>query len=249
MSLAEAFPLYFPTDARRAFETEDAVRRIVLSARLASGSRVLDLAAGRGVAALHLAKEYGCDVVAADCDDVALHQLVDRVKGHGLSGQIEVRKVDYKKLPFPEGEFDCIVLLGRVLFPAEATAKELRRLLALNGHLCLTYPAKIGRSPSPEILSAWEARLGEPLMLPRELLALIERLGYEPQCVETLSDAELADLYRQCEGKLDAEPRGDALKKEIELFREHGKAAVTYAFAIARRKEPGEKPPASRDRG
>src|SRR5512140_3569124 len=238
MSPAEAFPLYFPSDVRRAFETEDVVRRIVLSAHLASGARVLDLAAGRGLSAIHLAKEYGCDVVAADCDDVALHQLVDRVKGHGLSGQIEVRKIDYKRLPFPEGEFDCIVLQGRVPFPAEVAARDLRRLLALNGHLCLTYPAKIGRVPSPEILSAWEARLGEPVMLPRELLALLERAGYEPQCVETLADAELADLYRQCEGKLESDPRASGLKQEIELFRSQAKASVTYAFAIARRKEP-----------
>jgi hypothetical protein len=100
----------------------------------------------------------------------------------------------------------------------------------------------------------WEARLGESLLLPRELLQALEKSGFEPEGVETLSDAELVEHYRLLEARLAGVPPADSqarmLREEIELFRSQaGKASVTYAMVMGRRKEPGEKPPASRDRG
>jgi hypothetical protein len=54
------------------------------------------------------------------------------------------------------------------------------------------------------------------------------------------------------EQRLQNTPVKDAevIRQEISVHREqNGKAGVSYAFLIGRRKEPGEKPPASRDRG
>jgi hypothetical protein len=70
--------------------------------------------------------------------------------------------------------------------------------------------------------------------------------------VESLTELELDNLYRDLEPRLQSAPAQDAavVREEIAVHREHnGKAGVSYAFLIGRRKEPGEKPPASRDRG
>ncbi|MDQ3266370.1 MAG: methyltransferase domain-containing protein [Myxococcota bacterium] len=249
MPTAEAFPLYFPTDVRRAFETDEATRRFGTVAGLGSGSKVLELAAGRGTAALVLAREFGCDVVAVEFNDASLASLTDRVKSLGLTDRIHLRRAELGKLPFPEAEFDGIIVQGAVLQPATQLLKELRRLLAPRGRLAFTYPAKVGRFPTRPAVEFWEQRLGEALLLPREILALLQRSGFEPESVETLSDPELAELYRQAESKLDGSPAAATFKQELDLFRGTGRASVTYAFAIGRRREPGEKPPQSRDRG
>ncbi|HLL52481.1 MAG TPA: class I SAM-dependent methyltransferase [Myxococcaceae bacterium] len=255
MSPAEAFPLFYPGDARRPFENDEAVRRFGRTANLANGARVLELACGRGTASVLLAREFGCEVVAVDSDEKLLQQLSERSRMSALSDRLSVRRADPTRLQFDDGEFDGIIVQGRILFPITNAVRALRRFLAPRGRLCLTYPARVGRFSNRTAVDWWEAKLGEQVLLPRELLQVFERSGFEPEGVETLSDAELADLYRHLEGKLDALPRefealAHPLREEIELFRaQSARAGVTYAMVMGRRKEPGEKPRASRDRG
>jgi hypothetical protein len=82
---------------------------------------------------------------------------------------------------------------------------------------------------------------------------VLEAAGFEPESAESLHDTELDALYRDIEAGLAASPVGPqaaGLREELALHREsNGKASVSYAFVVGRRKEPGEKPPASRDRG
>lgn len=255
MSPAEAFPLFFPGDARRPFENDDSIRRFGRTANLAAGSRVLDLACGRGTASVVLARDFGCEVLALDSDDRMLQLLGERVKAASLGDRVHVRRGDPTRLQFSEGEFEGIILQGRILFPITNAVRALRRFLAPRGRLCLTYPARVGRFPNRTAVDFWERKLGEPILMPRELLQVFERGGFEPEGVETLSDQELADHYRNLETRLATLPRelesfARPLREEIDLFRaQSGRAGVTYAMVIGRRKEPGEKPPASRDRG
>jgi cyclopropane fatty-acyl-phospholipid synthase-like methyltransferase len=252
---AEAFPLYFPPDARRAFESEDIVRRFATVANLSTGSRVLEVAAGRGAASMLLAKEFGCEVLAVESDDRAVAQLQERVRSFALQDRISVRRMDPLYPDLPPGEFDSVVMQGRVLGPLATLANRYRPLLATSGRLWLTYPAKVGRYPQRHALDFWERRMGEAPRYPREILMALEKAGFEPEAIETLDDVALAELYRGVESKLNGalkedEARALLLRDELELFRgASNKASVTYVFAVARRKEPGEKPPASRDRG
>ncbi len=126
-------------------------------------------------------------------------------------------------------------------------------MLAPRGRLGLTFPARVGRYTAKSALEFWEKRLASPLLLPRELLLALEAAGYEPESVGdahgpqswTTSTARWSSAWR---------PRppssAEVLRQEIALHREqNGKAGVSYAFIVGRRQEPGEKPPASRDRG
>jgi cyclopropane fatty-acyl-phospholipid synthase-like methyltransferase len=250
MPSAEAFPLYYPPNARRAFESDDITRRFATVATLTSGARVLEVLAGRGSASVLLAKEFGCEVLATDSDDAVIASLTERVTSLSLHDRITVKKMDATRPDFPPGEFDAIVVQGRVVGSLDWCTARYRPLLATNGRLMITYPAKVGRYPQRHALDFWERRLGEPVRYPREVLQSIESGGFEPEAVETLDDSALAELYRGLESRIDGNAAAASLREEVDLFRgASNKASVTYAFAIARRKEPGEKPPASRDRG
>lgn len=252
MSQAGPFPLYYPGDARRAFGSDEATRRFARAAQLEPGCRVLVLGCGPVGAPMLLARDLGCSVVAADTEDALLASIRERVRALALADRVETRRVDLDKLSFPDGEFDAILIQGRVFYPLSASLTTLRRLLAKRGRLGMTFPARVGRYTAKPALEFWEKRIGAPLLLPRELLLELEAHGYEPESVETLTDLELDALYKDVEQRLQNAPVKDSeiIRQEISVHREqNGKAGVSYAFLIGRRKEPGEKPPASRDRG
>ena len=253
MAPAEHFPLYFPGDARRAFGAEDVCLRIAHTAGWSNGSRLLELGAGN--VGLILTQKLGCHATVVDADDKALGPVRERAKAPPASERITVQKASPDKLPFEDEDFDGILSLGTIALPATVALKTLRRHLATKGRLALTYPVKVGRSPVKAALDYWETRLGEPLLYPRELLQLFEKAGYEPEILETLCDAELDLYYRDLEAALGKQPpeaaeQVKALRDEIDHHRsQSGKDSVTLALAVGRRKEPGEKPPASRDGG
>jgi protein-L-isoaspartate O-methyltransferase len=252
MSLAEPFPLYFPGDARRPFGSDAATRRFAKVAQLEEGGRVLELGCGpAGSASVLLAQEFGCSVVAADSDEALLSRMRERVHSLALDGRVEVRRVDLSKPAFREGEFDAVLCQGRVLMTLPDALGTLRPLLAHKGRVGITYPVRVGRVTPRAVLEFWERRLGAPLLLPRELLHVLAQSGFEPESAESLQDAELDTLYREIDPHLaKASPeQGAWLREEMALHRESGKATASYAFLVGRRKEPGEKPPATRDRG
>lgn len=252
MSPAGPFPLYYPADARRAFASDEATRRFARVAQLEPGSRVLVLGCGPVSAPMLLARDLGCSVVAADTEDALLTHVRERVRALGLGDRVETRRVDLDRLGFPDGEFDAILIQGRVFYPLGTALMMLRRMLAKRGRIGLTFPARVGRYTTKSALDFWEKRIGMDLLLPRELLLELEAHGYEPESVETLTELELDNLYRDVEQRLQSAPPQDAevVREEIAVHREHnGKSGASYAFIIGRRKEPGEKPPASRDRG
>ncbi|MBM7117523.1 SAM-dependent methyltransferase [Archangium primigenium] len=252
MSPAEPFPLYFPGDARRPFGSEAATRRFARVAQLEEGGRVLDLGCGPSeMGGVVLAQEFGCSVVVADSDESVLSLLRARVRSLGLDGRVEVRRVDLSRPAFREGEFDAILCQGRVLMSLPDALSTLRPLLSRHGRLGVTYPVRVGRVTPRAVLEFWERRLGAPLLLPRELLLHLSQAGFEPEAVESLQDAELDALYRELEPHLLQVPAELAtwLREEMALHRESGKATASYAFAVGRRREPGEKPPPARNRG
>jgi cyclopropane fatty-acyl-phospholipid synthase-like methyltransferase len=203
MPSAEAFPLYYPPNARRAFESDDIIRRFANVATLTTGSRVLEVLAGRGSASVLLAKELGCEVLALEADDAAVSALVERVRTLSLQDRITVKKIDPTRPDLPPGEFDAVVVQGRVVGQLETFVRAYRSLLSTNGRLMITYPAKVGRFPQKHALEFWEKRLGEAPRYPRQVLQAIESCGFEPEAVETMDDGALAELYRGLEQKIE----------------------------------------------
>ncbi len=93
---------------------------------VAAGTRVLDVAAGNGNAALAAARR-GCQVVATDYVEDLLHAARHRAEADGLV--LETRTADAEDLPFADGEFDAVLSTFGVMFvpdPARAAAELLR---------------------------------------------------------------------------------------------------------------------------
>lgn len=253
MAEPEHFPLYFPAEAPRPFTSEAHLRRVAKIAHLGSGSKLLELG---GAASLFFAKELGCSLTVVDPSDEAVQLFKEQVKQAGLGKKVKVQKGSFDKLGFEEAEFDGILCLGNVPCSLEQATQSFRRLLAPRGRLVLTYPLRVGRAAISHIADFWkDRRLGEALRPPALALQCFEQAGYEPEGCESLSDLELDDLYHELERALpkatpDEMAQSALVREEIEKFRSQGnRSSVSFGLLVGRRKEPGEKPPPSRDGG
>ena len=251
MADAASFPLYYPEALRPAFEGEAFLRRLGQNLLLGPHSRLLVLCGiGRIAPAADLARGFGCTATLA-VPSKDLDAVTRQVSGAGLEAWIRCVAVDGLSLPFDDGAFDAVFVDLRSPARLEEMARAVRRVLTPKGRVCLSYPVRVGRPLDTPGHRFWAQRLGEPLPLPRETLATLERTGYEPQVIETLSDAELDDFYRQLEtalqGAAGADPRAAVAREELGLYRAQGsKSLLSFSVLVARRREPGEKPPIAR---
>jgi hypothetical protein len=134
-----------------------------------------------------------------------------------------------------------------------------RDFLGPNGLLTVSATARVGRAV-PAAVEAFYQERGDALRQPWELAQVMEKSGFEPLAAEAYADAVMDEWYKYVEQALSgmngaatagAGPDGaetvGALRREIEIFRrEGGRSCVNEVLFIARRKEPGEKPPPSR---
>lgn len=115
-------------------EFGDYERNAVLKGLFKGGEKVLDLASGEGAVSAFI-KSLGCEVVAFDISEKAL----EKAKKRGVK---TVRGNVEEKLPFKNGEFDCVFWGDNVehLFNPEKTLKEINRVLKSGGRLIISTP-------------------------------------------------------------------------------------------------------------
>ncbi len=103
---------------------------------VAAGSRVLDVAAGNGNAALAAARR-GCEVIAADYVPELLDRARQRARADGL--RIETQVADAEDLPFEDGSFDGVLSTFGVMFTPnpDRAAAELVRVCRPGGRIGL----------------------------------------------------------------------------------------------------------------
>jgi len=104
-------------------------------------STVLDLACGRALSSIFLAKEYGCRVLAADrWVDPTDNQA--RIEEAGAAGLVLPLKADARELPFSKGYFDLIVCTDSFIYfgTDDLYVPYIREFLRPGGHLAFTVP-------------------------------------------------------------------------------------------------------------
>lgn len=250
--MADPFPLFLPTEARRLFQSESLLRRFAQAGHFSSSTRLLEIHGSLG--GLALARALNCSITVVEPDANVATALKERAKTAGLGDRVTWVQQPTASVSFPDRAFDAIFCLGRVIGYPDALAKRMRPWLDEKGRLAITYLMAAGRNPPKVALESWADRLGRPLLSPRETLLTVEPEGFEPEIVETLGDPELDEFYKEIEQVLARSPAsngdGNAIKAEIAVHRaQQGRSGATYGVIIARRKEPGEKPPVSRDGG
>src|SRR6478735_9074730 len=103
---------------------------------LKAGSKVLDVAAGNGMASLAAARRW-CDVTSTDYVPALLDQRRARAAAEGA--KIEFREADAENLPFADNSFDVVLSTFGVMFAPnqDRAAAELLRVCKPKGKIGL----------------------------------------------------------------------------------------------------------------
>jgi len=237
-------------EGRRLPGTPETLRRLIRALDVQPGERVLLIGGGGGTAFPLLANEARAKVTALEWEPGFVAACEARARDASLAGKVVVHQGD---LTAVQGQSFESVLLDALPPHGElsAFAGQVRELLVANGRLGMTLPAAIGLNTAPEVAAFWAEELGMPLARPVALLSLLERAGFEPQWAEALADEVLTEHYRLLGDALGtAEAKlADRARAAIEHFKGAGRTGSSYAMLVARRREPGEKPPPARTAG
>ncbi len=103
-------------------------------------SIVLDVATGRGVSAIFLAKKFSCKVVGVDLSKVMIEQAADSANTEKVTDRVDFEVSDAERLPFKTGVFDAVISeCSLCLFPTKRNSlSEMFRVLKKGGRIALS---------------------------------------------------------------------------------------------------------------
>ncbi len=219
--------------------------------RLTERSNVLDVACGKGGAALALAEKFRCVVTGVE----ARVDFAEEARRRAVSGDLDlfVNIIDAEPdaLPFDDGYFDLAVMLGSIRpLDLGKGVPEISRVVRRGGWLALSElvwkPGASGRAPGP--VRDWlggfgpggiadlEGRIGQFLEagFQVESAALEAEEAWEsfyaPQA------RALLEIRRDYNGSAPERATLDQWQKELQLFHSGGgKEAIGYACYLLRR--------------
>lgn len=184
-------------------------------ARLKPGARVLDLGAGYGGAARHLAREHGAHVTCLNLSEVENARNRTLTAEQGLTDQIQVDHGAFEELSYPDESFDIAWSQDAFLHSADR-AKVLAgaaRVLKPGGEIIFTDPMQADQVADPAALKPVYKRIHLPNLgsfaFYREQL---DALGLEDAGTQDLS-GQLRNHYARVRAELTA--RQAELKGEV----------------------------------
>jgi arsenite methyltransferase len=196
-------------------------------------SRVLDIAAGKGTSAFHLAKRFRCEVVGIDYGPKSMEEAARVAKEMGLDGRVLFQQADAERLPFADGAFDVVVCeCAFCIFPNKrAAADEFARVLRVGGRVGLSDLTRTGElGPDLDGLLSWIACIADARPA-TEYADLLAAAGLKVTAVEE-RDTVLREFVDQVRLRLLAADVLVGLKKlalpgfDLELARRFAKKAL-----------------------
>ncbi|WBQ11234.1 methyltransferase domain-containing protein [Hyphomonadaceae bacterium ML37] len=175
-------------------------------AGLKPGARVLDLGAGYGGAARHLAREHGAHVTCLNLSEVENARNRSLTSEQGLSDQIRVDHGAFEELSYPDASFDIVWSQDAFLHSADR-ARVLTgaaRVLKPGGEIIFTDPMQADTIADPAALKPVYERIHLPNLgsfaFYREQL---DALGLEDAGTQDLS-GQLRTHYARVRAELTA---------------------------------------------
>jgi arsenite methyltransferase len=214
--------------------------RLAELAGISAGMRVLDLASGGGASAVHLARVFGCEVIAVDysADNVAIAN--ESAVRTGLADRVHCQTGDAERLSdFEDASFDVVICeCAFCTFGDKSAAiREIARVLRPGGRFGLSDLTRTGRVP-PELdgLLAWIACIGDAL----PLQGYINHCQAADMAIEHVEDRSqaLVDLVEAIRGRLAAAELLLMLRK-VQLPGVDFQQARDVALSAARAVEAG----------
>jgi arsenite methyltransferase len=170
---------------------------------LEPGLRVLDVAAGTGASAIHLAKTFGCMVDGIDYGSGSVQAATAAAKAADVGQLVRFTQGEAEQMPFADGQFDAVICeCAFCTFPDKrAAAAEFARVLRPGGKVGLSDLTRTGNVPQGlQGLLAWVACIGDAQPL-GEYERLLADAGLPVTLVEAHDDALIA-LTRDVRMKL-----------------------------------------------
>ncbi|HEX9934979.1 MAG TPA: class I SAM-dependent methyltransferase [bacterium] len=131
---------------------------------------VLDVACGKGLSSVALAKKVGCHVVGVDILENSIDKAEAFAKKHRVDHLVTFRVADAKRLPFPKNTFDAAFAQAMLILVNDKlkVVREVNRVLkpgGRSGWIELSWKKKASkefiRSASKEICAACIANVDE----------------------------------------------------------------------------------------
>lgn len=166
--------------------------------QLGPGTQVLDIAAGRGTSAIHLARQFGCVVVGVDLSAANMAVATRAAAEAGVGSLVRFVTADAEHLAFPAASFDAVICeCAFCTFPSKgAAAGEIARLLRPGGRLGLSDLTRRGELPAElQDLLGWVACIADALPV-TSYTAHLRDAGLEVQRVEQHDEALAALVDR-----------------------------------------------------
>jgi len=161
--------------------------------RLQAGERLLDIGCGWGGLVIHAVREYGVHALGITLSRQQLEFAQRRIQQAGLSGQCEVRLLDYRDVDAP-GTFDKLVSVGMVEHVGESQLPEyfgcVFRLLRPGGVFLNHGIGRAGNRPVPSQPTFTDVYVFPDGDLPPigTVLPYAEEAGFEVRDVENLRE-------------------------------------------------------------
>jgi ubiquinone/menaquinone biosynthesis C-methylase UbiE len=170
---------------------------------LRPGMLVLDVAAGRGTSALHLASARGCEVVGIDLSITNVTAATAAAAEHGLHGRVRFLDGDAERLPVEAAGVDAVLCeCAYCTFPDKAAAAaEFHRVLRPGGLIGISDLVRRGPLPADlQDLFAWVACVADALPV-EGYIEHLAAAGIEVDHIESHDDA-LADMAESIRSRL-----------------------------------------------
>lgn len=212
-------------------------RKVTATLGLQPGERVLDAGCGPGETAIHMAREYGAEVVGVTISNFEVEKATSRAEAAGMHERVRFQYGDYMDLPFADGSFDAALALESLQNAPDIdkVLGELVRVLRPGGRLTLS-DFSLESDAEPERIATFMTTL---------------KLGELPTMAEWIDRVRAAGLvveeYTQCGPRafgMKAKYLKTAMNRRSEMADKFGDTAVgTYSqdqgFFVPRKDQIG----------
>ena len=166
------------------------VERMAAKVQITPETRVLDIGAGYGGAARHLARTYGCKVSCLNLSEVENERNREFNRAEGLDHLIEVKDGSFEDIPYQDNAFDLVWSQDAILHSGDRqrVLEEVTRVLTGKGDFVFTDPMAADHAKKEDLGPILERinldSMGSPGFYRRELA----RLGLQSIDFEDLSE-------------------------------------------------------------